>query len=89
MLHDFSERLTLGVEFYGGFSWDPGAWPEPVGRRAGRWRARGSRKGLTFNFGLLGGRYIASPRIGAQIGFAVDFPTTRRPARKSIASRLF
>ena len=32
------------------------------------------RKGLSFCFGLLGGRYVASPRIGGQIGFAMDFP---------------
>jgi hypothetical protein len=29
------------------------------------------RKGLSFCFGLLGGKYVASPRIG---GFAIDFP---------------
>jgi hypothetical protein len=32
------------------------------------------RDGLSFAFGLLGGRYAASPQIGGQIGFAVDFP---------------
>ena len=32
------------------------------------------RKGLSFCFGILGGRYVASPRLGGQIGFAVDFP---------------
>jgi hypothetical protein len=32
------------------------------------------RKGLTFCVGILGGKYVASPRIGGQIGFAIDFP---------------
>jgi hypothetical protein len=32
------------------------------------------RKGLTFCFGVLGGKYVASPRFGGQIGFAIDFP---------------
>ena len=87
LLHDFSERLTLGVEFYGGFS-----RTQELGRSQLQALAGGQcgiRKGLTFNFGLLGGRYIASPRIGAQIGFAVDFPTVCRPARKKTVSRLF
>lgn len=29
---------------------------------------------MTFDLGLLGGRYVASPRIGGQVGFSVDFP---------------
>jgi hypothetical protein len=44
-------------------------------------RARGdtftrvvSRSCMTFNFGLLGGKYVASPRIGGQLGFSMDFP---------------
>jgi hypothetical protein len=32
------------------------------------------RNGLALAFGLLGGKYVASPRIGMQLGFAVDFP---------------
>jgi hypothetical protein len=32
------------------------------------------RNGLSLAFGVLGGRYVASARIGGQIGFAVDFP---------------
>jgi hypothetical protein len=34
----------------------------------------GLRNGMTLDFGLLGGKYIASPRLGGQIGFSVDFP---------------
>jgi hypothetical protein len=36
------------------------------------------RKGLSLAFGVLGGKYVASPRIGGQVGFAVDFPDVLR-----------
>jgi hypothetical protein len=29
---------------------------------------------MTFDFGVLGGKYVASPHIGVQVGFSVDFP---------------
>ena len=47
------------------------------------------RHGLSFAFGALGGKYVASPRVGGQIGFAVDFPDVIRkpdPDRNSISS---
>lgn len=37
-----------------------------------------SAKGLTLTLGVLGGKYEASPRIGFQAGFAVDFPDVIR-----------
>jgi hypothetical protein len=81
-LHDFTARLTLGVEVYGGYSANRG-----LGRTQFQALAGGQyqiRKGLTFNFGVLGGKYIASPRIGAQIGFSVDFPdVVSKPAPDS------
>jgi hypothetical protein len=40
------------------------------------------RKGFSFCFGLLGGKYVASPRIGAQIGIAMDFPDFNRPSSR-------
>jgi hypothetical protein len=30
-------------------------------------------KKLTLSFGLLAGKFAASPRVGGQIGFAYDF----------------
>ena len=39
------------------------------------------RKGLSFCFGILGGKYVASPRLGAQIGFTVDYPDVIDSAR--------
>ena len=72
LLHDLNARLTAGAELYGGID-DNGA--------LGRSQLQGMlgaqyaiHKGMTLDFGLLGGRYTASPRIGGQIGFSVDFP---------------
>ena len=72
VLHDFTSRLTLGGELYGGY-----AENDNLGRSQLQAMAGGQfavRKGLTFCFGLLGGKYVASPQIGGQIGFSVDFP---------------
>jgi hypothetical protein len=72
LLHDVAARWILGAEIYGGFTTNAG-----LGRSQFQVLAGGQyavRDGLTFNFGLLGGKYIASPRIGGQIGFSVDFP---------------
>jgi hypothetical protein len=78
LLHDFNPRLTLGIEVYGGFT-----NKDVLGRSQLQFLAGGEyavRNGLAFTFGLLGGRYAASPRIGAQIGFSMDFPdVVRRP----------
>jgi hypothetical protein len=72
LLHDFHPRLTLGGELYGGIADNKG-----LGRSQLQALVGGQytvRNGLTFDFGLLGGKYIASPRIGGQIGFSIDFP---------------
>ena len=76
ILHDFTPRLTLGAEAYGGYP-DNGN----LGRSQFQILAGGQyqiRSGLSFDFGLLGGKYVASPRFGAQIGFSVDFPDVLR-----------
>jgi hypothetical protein len=39
--------------------------------------------GGIFDFGLLGGIYVASPRIGSQIGFSVDFRDILHPSAPS------
>ena len=72
ILHDFTSRLTLGGEVYGGFTQNGN-----LGRSqlqvlvGGQYRVR---RGLNFTFGTLGGKFVGSPRIGIQFGFAVDFP---------------
>ena len=78
LLHDYTERLTLGAELYGGI-----ASTGDLGRSQFQLLLGGTygiRNGLAFSFGVLGGRFIASPLVGAQIGFAVDFPDVVRRA---------
>jgi len=77
LLHDFTARLTLGGEIYGGIT-NKG----DLGRSQFQALLGGQyqiRSGMTFNFGVLGGKYMASPRIGGQIGFSVDFPDVWQP----------
>ena len=72
VLHDFTARLTLGGEIYGAFTNNGNLGRSQFQALVGGQYA--IRNGMTFNFGVLGGKYIASPRIGGQIGFSVDFP---------------
>jgi len=77
LLHDFSPRLTLGGEIFGGFANNDNlARSQLQGLVGGTYALR---SGLSVSLGLLGGKYIATPRIGGQIGFAVDFPDVLRP----------
>lgn len=78
MLHDFTPRLTLGGEVFGGFSNNGNLARSQLQALVGGTCA--IRNGLAFSFGLLGGKYVASPLIGGQIGFSVDFPDIIRPA---------
>jgi hypothetical protein len=73
LLHDLSPRLTLGIEGYGGIADTAGLERRQLQALIGGERA--IRNGFAFTFGLLGGKYEASPRIGGQIGFSMDFPT--------------
>jgi hypothetical protein len=81
LLHDFTPRLTLGGEIYGGIADNTGLGRSQLqGLLGGQFAVR---NGLTFDFGLLGGRYVASPRIGGQLGFSIDFPDLLRPSAQS------
>lgn len=80
MTHDFNPRLTLGAEIYGGVADRNG-----LGKNQMQGMGGGSytiRDGFSFAFGLLGGKYPSSPKIGAQVGFAVDFPNVWRRSAK-------
>jgi Putative MetA-pathway of phenol degradation len=80
VLHDFTPRLTLGIETYGGLSSS-----DALGRSQLQFLAGGQyviRDGLALSFGLLGGKYVASPRIGGQVGFSMDFPAVLRQRSK-------
>lgn len=73
LLHDVNAKLTLGGEVYGGFTsnLDLGRSQFQV-MLGGIYAVRG---GLGLTFGVIGGKYNASPRIGFQAGFSVDFPS--------------
>jgi hypothetical protein len=72
VIRKMSERLELGAELYGGVSSNLDlAKSQLQALIGGKYELR---KGLSLDFGVLGGKYIASPRAGAQLGFSVDFP---------------
>jgi hypothetical protein len=76
ILHDFTPRLTLGSEVFGAYSRNG-----KLGRSQLQFMIGSEyqvRHGLSFTFGVLGGKFEASPRIGFQAGFAVDFPDVVR-----------
>jgi Putative MetA-pathway of phenol degradation len=77
LLHDFTPRLTLGVELYGGVS--DGAGQDKTQLQAMFGAQYTIRDGLTLCLGLLGGKYGATPQIGGQIGFSIDLPDAYRP----------
>jgi hypothetical protein len=78
ILREFNARWTLGVEVYGGFTNNLDLGKSQLQVLTGGQYA--IREGLTFDFGLLGGKYVASPRIGGQVGFSADFPAVWRRA---------
>jgi hypothetical protein len=68
----FTHRLDLGAEVTGAFtgSADPGQ-KQLQAQVGGHFRPRGDK--LSIDFGVIGGRFDASPRLGAQLGFSLDF----------------
>ena len=72
LLHDFTPRLTLGGEVYGAVADTSGLGREQLQGMLGAEYSLSKRLMLTF--GVLGGKYEASPKIGGQIGFTLDFP---------------
>jgi hypothetical protein len=72
LLHGFDSRLTLGDAPYGGI-----ANNDALGRGQLQGMLGGEyafARGVTITFGLRAGKYAASPRVGAQVDFSVDFP---------------
>jgi hypothetical protein len=72
VLHDFNPRVMLGAEAYGAIASNSGLGKDQLQGLAGGSYQLTTR--TAFTFGLLGGSHIASPRIGGQVGFEVDFP---------------
>jgi Putative MetA-pathway of phenol degradation len=75
LLHDVTPRLTLGAEVYGGISDGAGQDKTQLQTLLGAQFA--VREGMTLSFGILGGKYGATPQIGGQIGISIDFPDVR------------
>ena len=71
LLHDFRPSLTLGAEIFAAYTANGNLGKSQFQAMAGGQYA--IRNGLSFCFGVLGGKYVASPRLGGQIGFAIDF----------------
>ena len=73
VLHDLDSRLTVGAELYGGVS--DGAGHDKTQLQAMLGGEFSIRDGLALSFGVLGGKYGATPSLGGQVGVAVDIPT--------------
>ncbi len=78
LVHDLSPRVSLGVEAYGAIADNSGLGKDQLQGLGGGWYQVTKRIAVTF--ALLGGGHIASPRIGGQAGFEVDFPLGRTRA---------
>ena len=69
--HQFTRRLDLGIEVYGGYTANlalgRGELLEQIG---GNYEVR---KNLTVDFGVVAGQAVGSPRYGFQLGFSKDF----------------
>jgi len=70
--HDFNQRVSLGIEAYGAIADNKGLGKDQLQGLAGGQYQLNPRMAVTF--ALLGGSHVASPRIGAQVGFEIDFP---------------
>jgi hypothetical protein len=70
--HDFRPSLTLGAEIFGAYTENGNLGKSQLQAMAGGHYV--ILHGLSFCFGMLAGKYVASPRFGGQIGFAMDFP---------------
>lgn len=78
VLHDVNSRLTVGGEVYAGVADTDGLGRTQLQAMTGA--SVNLRNGLALTFGLIVGKYEASPRIGGQVGLSLDFPDLfRRP----------
>src|SRR5262249_19510524 len=70
LLHDLRPRLTLGAELFDAIADTAGLARTQLQFLGGGQYA--IRNGFSLTFGLIAGKYTASPRIGGQLGFALD-----------------
>jgi hypothetical protein len=80
VLHEVNGRLTLGGEIYGGVSDNSGLARSQLQTMLGGQYT--IRRGMVLGFGVIGGKYVGSPRIGGQFGMALDFPDVLRSAMR-------
>lgn len=71
LVRDFSEKLKLGVEVFGSVTNDLNLSRGQLETQIGGTYA--VREDLAFTFGVLAGRFPASPRVGVHLGFTYDF----------------
>ncbi len=71
LVRNFTDKLKLGVEVFGAVTNDFRLSRGQLTAQGGGDYALNDH--LTLTFGLLGGRFAASPRAGAHLGFAYDF----------------
>ncbi len=72
LLHDLNSRLTVGGEVYGGIADSDGLDRTQLQGLLGLQYV--IRSNMTICLALVGGMYAASPKIGGQLGIALDFP---------------
>jgi hypothetical protein len=85
--HDFNARVSLGVEAYGAIADNKGLGKDQLQGLAGGQYQLNPHMAVTF--ALLGGSHVASPRVGAQVGFEVDIPLRHHSNAKQSASNQF
>ncbi|HTM15316.1 MAG TPA: transporter [Terracidiphilus sp.] len=81
LAHDFTARLNLGGELYGAVDDNNGLGKDQLQALLGGSWALNSR--TSFTFAILGGAHIASPKIGCQFGYEIDFPLRHASQIKS------
>jgi hypothetical protein len=69
--HDFTEKLNLGIEVFGGVTNNLQLSKGQLETQIGGTYA--VSKQFSLAFGILGGHFVASPRVGVLLGFAYDF----------------
>jgi hypothetical protein len=71
VVRDFTPRLKLGIELFGGVTNDFNLTRGQLeGQIGGSYAVRDN---FELTFGVLAGRFPASPRAGVQIGLTYDF----------------
>jgi hypothetical protein len=71
VVRDFTKKLRLGAELFGAVD---NNFNSSRGQLEGQFGGNYAlTERLRLAFGLLGGRFTASPRVGAIIGFTYDF----------------